>query len=216
MKDADSTSRGDQEQAASRTVPTRTWRPRLGLLICLVMGMVLLLVAQRGKHGRMPDDPSYDWRLSFPGTPPGASFNTKPGDNLALVLSTVLPADESQWKAILAAEGEIRLGLSCRVQRQVPLWTRIRWCCRDRVWRSRITTVGIGLPAVCLRTLPSPSPAYEVVRGNQGSEERVAGPFETYEDAKQAAVEEIIKMIDSLHQGEEIPGYGGTYPVAPD
>lgn len=207
---------GDQEQAASRVIATHTWRPRIGLLICVVAGMVLLLVDQRGEHGRVPDDPSYQWHLSFPGMPPGASFNTRPGDNLALVLSTVLPADESQWKAILAAEGEIRLGISCRVQRQVPLWTRIRWCCRDRVWRSRITTVGLGLPSVSLRMLSLQPPKYEVVRGNWGSEEKVAGPFETYEEVKQAAVDEIIKMIDSLHQGEEIPGYGGMYPVAPD
>jgi hypothetical protein len=198
---------------ASRTVPTHTWRPRIGLLICLVAGMVLLLVAQRGERGRVPDDPSYKWFLSFPGTPPGARFNTKPGDNLALVLGTVLPPDESQWKAILAAEGEIRIGISCRVQRQVPLWTRIRWWRMDRIWRRRTTVVAVGLPAITLRTLLLRSSAYEVVRGRRGSEETVAGPFETYENAKQATVEEIIKVIDSVHEGEEIPGYGGMHPV---
>jgi hypothetical protein len=157
-------------------------------------------------------DGTYAWLLRFPGTPPGASFKTMPGDDLAAVLDSVLPQDLSAWEALLAHTGEIDVHLFGLAVRRVPLGTRIAWWRGDHRWRPGITNVQFALPTIRVRRL-LPSSGYEVMRIRDGGAERVAGPVARFEDARRAMVAEVAKLIDRFQRGEKIKGMSGMFQI---
>jgi len=177
-----------------------------------------VLIAAIGLHclrpvfdARVRGDDAYAWLLRFPGTPPGATFKTMPGDDLTVILDTVLPEDRSPWKALLAHGGNVDIHLFGRVTRRVSLAKRIAWWWGDRRWRSGITDVQFALPVVRIRQLPSS--AYEVVRVRKGDVEPLAGPIAQFEEARQATIVEVAKLIDSFQKGEKIEGMSGIFPA---
>jgi hypothetical protein len=206
-------SEGDHDEAADRKAQKCVRGLGIGLVACALTVVVVLLVIARGRSGQTMDDPTYWWSLQFPGTPPGASFKTKPGDDLALALRIVLPEDESPWQTMLAARGELEITLSVEVKTRVPFATRIKWLWMDGRWRHALTAVRMGLPPVRLRMVSGLSSTYEVLRGRPGRAETVAGPFRAYEEAKQAAVSEIAKMMDRVQEGERIEDSSDIFPA---
>jgi hypothetical protein len=197
---------GDPRQTTGPTAGRVIRRRRVGLLPCALLGAVLLFVVLHNGRQGPPADPEYVWLLTFPGTQPGVRFDTKRGDNLVSAVEESLPEDQTEWREILATTGEVKFGLFCEVEQQVSLWTRIQWLRMDHRWRPAVTYVGVGLPPVWLRTVSLAAPAYEVLRGQRGEEERVAGPFVKYEEARQAAILEIAKIMDRFQKGEKIEG----------
>ena len=187
--------------------------PALTIGAALLVAAIGLHVLQLALDARIRGDGTYAWLLQFPGTPPGATFKTMPGDDLTIILDTVLPEDLSPWKALLARGGDVDIRLFGRVIRRVPLGTRIAWWRGDRKWRRSITDVQFALPVVRMRQLPSS--AYEVVRVREGNVEKVAGPVARFEDAKQAMMVEVAKLIDSFQNGEKIEGMSGMFPADP-
>jgi hypothetical protein len=149
-------------------------------------------------------DETYQWVLQFPGTPPGATFKTRRGDDPAEILSTVLPEDSSAWKSLLAAGDAVTLRLSCSVKRRIPLLTQITWWRMDRKWRPSVADAGFGFPAVGIRqVLPS---SYEVFRTRNGVTEVAAGPMDRYENAESAMLAEVARIIEGFQNGEKIEG----------
>jgi hypothetical protein len=137
-----------------------------------------------------------------------------PGDDLMVILNSVLPEDLSLWKTLLARGGDIDIRLFGLVTRRVPLRTRTAWWWGDHKWRRSITNVQFALPVVRVRQLPSSS-AYEVVQIREGNVEKVAGPVARFEDAEEAMVLEVAKLIDSFQKGEKIEGMSGMLPADP-
>jgi len=178
----------------------------------VLVAVVGLQVLQLALDARQPDDGTYAWLLRFPGTPPGASFKTMPGDDLMVILDAVLPEDPSPWKALLAHGGNIDVHLFGRVKKRVSLGTRIAWWRGDRKWRDGMTDVQFALPVVRMRQLPSSS-AFEVVRVREGSVEPVVGPMAQFEEARLATMLEVAKLIDSFQKGEKIEGMSGMFPA---
>jgi hypothetical protein len=205
--------KGDHGQTTGPTIRGPARRRRLGLVLCVLVGAVLLFVIQQDGRRCPPADPEYVWTLTFPGTQPGVRFDTKRGDNLVSAVGESLPEDQTEWRESLAATGELEFGLSCEVERQVSLWTRVQWLRIDRRWRPRLTYVRAGLPHIRLRTVSPAVPGYEVLRGRRGEEERVAGPFAKYEQARQAAIVEIANLIDRFQKGEKIEGGSEGFPA---
>jgi hypothetical protein len=208
-------SEGDHRQIQEPAAQKLAHRCRAGLLLCAVVGAVLLFMTWQAERRGVPADPEYVWTLSFPGTPPGVRFDTKRGDDLTSAVESSLPEDQAAWQETLATTGELEIGLSCKVERRVPLRTRICWWRMDRRWRPARTAVGVGLPGVRLRTVARTTPTYEVLRHYRAEEEWIAGPFLKYEEARQAAVAEIAKMMDRFQKGETIEGRDDWFPAEP-
>ena len=188
--------------------------PALTIGAVVLVAVIGLHILELVMDARIRGDGTYAWLLQFPGTPPGASFKTMPGDDLTAILNSVLPEDSSPWKALMARGVDIDVRLFGRVIRRVPLGTRLAWWRGDHKWRQSITDVQFGLPVVRMRQLPSSS-AYEVVRVCKGNAVRVVGPVSQFEDARQAAVLEVAKLIDSFQKGEKIEGMSGMFPAEP-
>lgn len=198
---------------AGPTLPRRRRESRaLVVLVSVLVTVAAFHVFGLILDARLRGDGTYAWVLRFPGTPPGASFKTMPGDDLAAVLDSVLPQDLSSWEALLDHNGQIDVRLFGLAVRRVPLGTRIAWWRGDHRWRAGITNVQFALPAVYMRRLASPF-GYEVVRVGEGNAGKVVGPVTRFEEARQVMVAEVASLIDSFQRGEKIEGMSRMFPA---
>jgi len=205
-------SEDEREKIENRRIrkSVRRW---IRLAACVLAGAILLFALEQGGRKEGADDPTYEWTLQFPGTPPGAMFKAKREDNLALVLRTILPADESPWKTVLEALGEVEITLSVETKSLVSLGTRVKWLGMDGRWRHRLARVAMALPSVRLRMVQRQPPAYEVWRSSPADAQRVGGPFEDYGEAKRVAVAEVERIMDRFDNGEKIKGTSLMLPA---
>jgi hypothetical protein len=207
------------EDHASQNVPAKppgtSWRQRASIIGAAAMITVAgFYTARSVRDAQTGKDATCQWRLQFPGTPPGATFKTRPGDDPSGILHTVLPEDTSARKSLLAGGGTVTLRLDCSLKRYIPLPTRIRWWQMDHRWRPRVANAGFGFPTVGIRQV-SPS-SYEVFRTLiSGGSETIAGPVEGYGDAESAMLAEVVKMTEEFQNGTRVEGRVGMFPEDP-
>jgi hypothetical protein len=203
----------DHKQDTESTACKAARRRRLGLPLCILMGVVLLFVLKQNGHRGLPADPEYGWLLTFPRASARVGFKTKRCDNLASAVAEVLQKDQTEWREILREPDELDFELGGEVRKQVPLGTRVRWLRMYHRWYPETSRVRVDLPHVWLRATSLTTPTYEVLRGYPGKSEQVAGPFVKYEEAWQATIMEIANIMDRFQKGEKIEGSSDGLPA---
>lgn len=190
---------------ADRPARRRRWRrPLVSVALAALIVFVGFWTVQQALWEPPSRDGRYEWRLRFPGTPPGAKFKTMPGDDVGRILELLLADSGADWQKPLAETGRVEISLACLTNPSLAM--RLRWWLRGPKGTPPPDKVGRVLRTIQVREVSKQPPRYEVMRSNSGGAGTVIGTFDDYERAEAAVLDELATVMADFQNGKRIKG----------
>lgn len=192
----DGTQGSDRQSKSTRPgKPSGGWRAVIRIMVTVILGFIAVATVHQLLYEPTASDGVYEWTLRWPGTPPGAKFETEPGDDTRRLLDILMADAGADWQGPLAQSGSIEVQLSHPAY--PSLWTILKW-------RFGLLKGPQGLAAertlLTLRIdeLGRPPSRYEVLRLGPDSSEAKTGTFDSFAEARRAVLDALAEAMDDF------------------
>lgn len=166
------------------------------VLRLILLSVLVSLLALRVLYRSGPVDSACEWTLRFPGTPPGATFKTKPGDDIRRMLEILRADSGADWRGPLVAAGSIEVVLSYH---EIPsFWRRLSWGLRLPKGTLGPDSTVVLLSILRVDRISSEPVRYKVTHFRDAGDETVAGTFDSYQGAEQAVLDELARVMEAF------------------
>lgn len=146
-------------------------------------------------------DIEHEWTLRWPGTPPGATFSTQPGDDIRRMLEILRADTKSDWQGPLAEKGAIEIQLA---HHEMPsFWERLSWAIRAPKGSMGLQARVVPMATVGVQVVSAEPKRYEVMLRRPDAPETVTGTFDSFERAEAAVLDDLATVMETLQGGQE-------------
>jgi hypothetical protein len=160
-----------------------------------LIGFLIIATVQQMFYEPTAPDGAYEWTLRWPGLPPGAKFKTRPGDDCRRFLDILMTDADPDWEGPLAQQGTIEVQLSRPAYPSV--WTMLKWRFGLLKGPQSLASERTVL-TVHVDRLTRPSVRYEVRRVGPRGKEATHGPFDSFEEAQGAVLDEVAQAMEQI------------------
>jgi len=186
---------GDASNSGGAGKPAGRWRSVIRVVVAAVIGFVAVATVHQMLYEPTSSDGTYEWTLYWPGTPPGASFKTQPGDDCRRLLDILLADAGPDWESPLLQQGTIEVRLTGPAY--PSLWTILKW--RFGLLKGPPTLMAERtVVTVRVNRLTQPSAPYEIVRIDRHGNEVTSGPYQTFDAARGAVLDEVAQAMEEI------------------
>ncbi len=191
----DNANRSEVDRLGTNPPAKRTGigRAVLRVTVVSIIGFFVVITLHQMMYEPRTSDGTYEWTLRWPGTPPGATFSTEPGDDTRRLLELLMGDAHADWQTPLVESGSVEIEL---MHPAYPsLWTIVKW---RLGWLKDPQGLAAERTLLTARidTLSKQPPRYEVTRVGSGGAEVVTGAFDNYTDAEHAVLDQLAQAMD--------------------